>query len=325
MDTIKDRSEGLKMMDNIRFNNFVNSKGYTLPNNFNYSIGMGELVRFKDTSKKKLNTDLWLKNIDNNIFVFGDWKTGDKYNYIDSDNQYNSYDKRAYNNQVLQQQKQKDIEAKKSLAVDLESYYLSLPNADSSHPYLVAKDIPNHEAIKQDDSKLVIPCIGINEPFDGKLQTIQTIANNGFKCFYRGANANASFLMLNKSTNDCFIFVEGFATAMSVLNAVNHLKTTVVKNNQTVELNNDISVVACFNCNNLKPIVSFFYGLYPEAELNIWADNDLNGVGIQKAKEVAAIVPDIYINPPPLTDEQKQQGLSDWNDYITKVRGDILS
>ena len=35
------------MMDSIRFRDFAHSKGYTLPNNFNYSIGMGELIRFK--------------------------------------------------------------------------------------------------------------------------------------------------------------------------------------------------------------------------------------------------------------------------------------
>ncbi len=82
------------MMDSIRFNDFVNSKVYTLPNNFNYSIGIGAINRFKDTNKNQPNTDLWLKNIDNNIFVFCDCKTGDKYNYIDTDNQYNSYEKK---------------------------------------------------------------------------------------------------------------------------------------------------------------------------------------------------------------------------------------
>ena len=60
----------------------------------------------------------------------------------------------------MQQQRKAEVQAKQSLAVDLDSYYLSLPNADSSHPYLVAKGIANHEAIKQDGNKLVIPCIG---------------------------------------------------------------------------------------------------------------------------------------------------------------------
>ena len=99
-------------MDITKFGDFINDIGYSLPNNFNYSIGIGELKRFKDTNKNKDNRDLWLQNIDNNIFVFGDWKTGDKYNYIDSDNQYNSYEKKAHNSQVLQQQKQKEIDTK---------------------------------------------------------------------------------------------------------------------------------------------------------------------------------------------------------------------
>lgn len=46
---------------------------------------------------------------------------------------------------------------KKKLATNLESYYLSLPNAYINHLYLVAKSIFNHEVIKQDNDKLVIP------------------------------------------------------------------------------------------------------------------------------------------------------------------------
>ena len=211
----------------------------------------------------------------------------------------------------MQQQKKAELQSKQELASKLESYYLSLPKAHDSHPYLVAKGIKSHESIKQDKDKLIIPCIGIDEPFRGKLQSIQTILPNGFKQFYKGANAKDSFLILNKSTNDNFIFVEGLATGLSMLQAIERFKA-------------DISIIVCFNCNGLKPIISYFYSLYPEAELNIYADNDLSGVGIQKAKEVAAIIQNVYIYPPPLTDEQKQSGLSDWNDYLTKIRGDIL-
>ncbi|ABK88925.1 DNA primase [Francisella tularensis subsp. novicida] len=298
-------------MNITKFNDFVSDIGYSLPNSFNYSIGLNELVRFKDTNKNKDNKDLWIKNIDNNIFVFGDWKTGEKYTYIDNDNQYNYHEKKQ-TSYKLQQLKKVELQSKQELASKLEDYYKSLPIANDNHPYLVAKGINNHEAIKQDKDKLIIPCIGIDEPFKGKLQSIQTILPNGFKQFYKGANAKDSFLMLNKSNNDCFIFVEGLATGLSILQAVERFKA-------------DISIIVCFNCNGLKPIVSYFYNLYPKAELEIWADNDLSGVGIEKAKEVAAIVPNVNINPPPLTDEQKQSGLSDWNDYLTKVRGDILS
>ena len=303
------------MMDSIKFNDFVNSKGYTLPNNFNYNIGIGELKRFKDTSKNKHNVDLWLKNVDNNIFVFGDWKTGEKYTYIDNDNQYNSYEKKAYNSQVLQQQKKAELQSKQELASKLESYYLYLPKADDTHPYLVAKGIKSHEAIKQDKDKLIIPCIGIDEPFKGKLQSIQTILPNGFKQFYKGANASGSYLPLNEpKTTDYFVFVEGLATGLSILNRLNSISTKGSLFNK--EINNDTCIIVCFNCNNLKSIVTYFHKINFEAELHILVDDDKSGVGIKKAKEVAAIIPNVYINPPPLTDEQKQSGLSDWNDYL---------
>ncbi|QUE31394.1 DNA primase [Francisella philomiragia] len=294
-------------MNITKFNDFVSDIGYSLPNSFNYNIGLDELIRFKDINKNKDNKDLWLKNIDNNIFVFGDWKTGEKYNYIDNDNQYNYHNKKETSYKI-QQQKKAELQSKQELASKLESYYLSLPSADDSHPYLVAKGIKSHEAIKQDNDKLIIPCIGINKPFNGKLQSIQTILPNGFKQFYKGSNASSSFLMLNKSSNEKFIFVEGLATGLSVLRFA-----------KSQRLDHLYSVIICFNCNGLKPIISYFYGLYPEAELEIWADDDLSGVGIQKAKEVANSIPNVYINPPPLTDEEKQNGLSDWNDYIPTI------
>ncbi len=186
-------------------------------------------------------------------------------------------------------------------------------------PYLVAKGIQSHEAIRQDKDKLIIPCIGIDEPFKGKLQSIQTILPNGFKQFYKGANASSSYLPLNKpKTTDCFVFVEGLATGLSILNRLNSISTKGSLYNQ--EVNNDICIIVCFNCNGLKPIISYFYGLYPESEIYIFADNDLSGVGIQKAKDVANSIPNVYINLPPLTDEQKQSGLSDWNDYLESRR-----
>ncbi|WP_265658072.1 DNA primase [Francisella philomiragia] len=305
-------------MNITKFNDFINSIGYPLPNSFNYSIGIGELIRFSDKNKKNNNKDLWIKNIDNNIFVFGDWKTGEKYTYIDNDNQYNYHDKKETSYKI-QQQKKVELQSKQQLASKLESYYISLPIADGNHPYLVAKGIKSHEAIKQDGDKLIIPCIGIDEPFKGKLQSIQTILPDGFKQFYKGANAKDSYLPLNNPKDiDCFVFVEGLATGLSILNRLNSIPTKGSLYNQDV--NNDTCIVVCFNCNGLKPIISYFYGLYPESEFYIFADNDLSGVGIQKSKEVAINIPNVNINPPPLTDEQKQNGLSDWNDYLESRR-----
>lgn len=116
-------------------------------------------------------------------------------------------------------------------------------------------------------------------------------------------------MILNKSSNESFIFVEGFATGMSVLSLVERFKA-------------DTSVVCVFNCNNYIHVVESFYSKYPNAELNIWADKDKSGIGVEKAGVVAAAIPKVYINPPPLTAEQMDKGLSDWNDYLV-TRGDL--
>ncbi len=93
------------MMDSIKFNDFVRDKGYTLPNNFNYNIGINEIYRFKDSNKKSSNLNLRLIRNNENVYTFMDMASDSKYTYIDTDNQYNSYEKKAYNSQVLQQQK----------------------------------------------------------------------------------------------------------------------------------------------------------------------------------------------------------------------------
>ena len=305
-------------MNVTKFDDFIKNIGYSLPSSFNYNMATGGLQRFRDTNKRGANTNLWLKNVDNNIFVLGDWATDEKYNYFDNDNKnYTDQEKKEYGKKLYQQKQENEqaIKDKQVLAVDLKDYYLSLPNADSSHPYLVAKGIKSHEAIKLDKDKLIIPCIGIDEPFKGKLQSIQTILPNGFKQFHKGANASGSYLPLNEpKIIDCFVFVEGLATGLSILNRLNSIPKKGSLFNQ--EVNSDTCIIVCFNCNNLKSIVSYFHKINFEAELHILADNDKSGVGIQKAKEVSNSIPNIYINPPPLTDEQISDGMSDWNDYL---------
>ena len=55
--------------------------------------------------------------------------------------------------------------------------------------------------------------------------------------------------------------------------------------------------------------------------MNIWTDKDKHGIGEKKANEVAAVY-GCYVNPPPLTIEQMDKSLSDWNDYLI-ARGDL--
>ncbi len=181
--------------------------------------------------------------------------------------------------------------------------------ANESHPYLVKKQINNHPLIRLYNDILILPCFGTVEPFSNQIQSLQGIYSNGFKKFYSGSHAKGSCLALNRSSNESFIFVEGFATGMSVLSLIERFKA-------------DISVICVFNCNNYIYVIESFYSKYPNAEFNIWADKDKSGIGEKKAIEVATAIPSITINPPPLTDEQMDKGLSDWNDYLV-TRGDL--
>ncbi|APD50871.1 toprim domain-containing protein [Francisella hispaniensis] len=299
-------------MNITKFNDFINSIGYPLPNSFNYSIGIGELIRFSDKNKKNNNKNLWLKNIDNNIFVFGDWVTGEKYTYIDNDKpkyELQDFAELKKQREAIEKRQIEEINQKKDLATKLTDFYKSLPLANDDHPYLVKKGINNHPLIRLYKDVLIIPCFGTVEPFNNQIQSLQGIYPNGFKKFYKDAHAKGSCLILNKSSNDSFIFVEGFATGMSVLSLVERFKA-------------DISVICVFNCNNYIHVIESFYSRYPNAELNIWADKDKHGIGEKKAIEVAAAIPNIYINPPPLTAEQMDKGLSDWNDYLV-TKGDL--
>lgn len=293
-------------MDNYKLNDFINSLGYRLPSGFDYNIGINKVYRFKDTNKKSNNKNLWITKLDDGVFSFGNWSTGEKHLYRDDETKkYNQEEVRA-NQLRYEQRKLAEYKTKKDLAIKLERYYNSLPYADSLHSYLINKGINTHPLIKQDGHKLIIPCYGTLLPFNCEFQTIQEIYPNGFKKFATGANASGSCLCLNNGDSEHFIFAEGFATCMSIL--------------ELIEARNIKATIVCvFNCNGYKPVVSYFKKRYPQAIFELWADKDKHGIGEQKANDVAAATKAI-VKLPPLTGEQVANGLSDWNDYIS-LRG----
>lgn len=288
-------------MNIIKFNNFIFNIGHILPANFNYNISVGSLVRFADSTKNSKNKNLWVKNIDNNIFVFGNWATSEKYTYIDDENQ--SQEKIDINNIEYEKAKieKENIQIRKSKS--LQTLYNMLPCADDYHPYLIKKNIHNHVHIRQKDNMLVVPLYGIEKEYLGVIQSLQYISRDGSKKFASGAKFKGSWLPLNESSNKSFIFVEGFSTAMSILKEV--LKNKI-----------DVTIIICFNCSNIINIVKFIDYQYSDAELNIYADNDISCAGLNFAKKAQQHISKVKITLPPLTDAQKKVGLSDFNDYL---------
>ena len=286
-------------MNITKFDEFMHSIGYPLPTGFNYTIEVGELKRLANLNKGKNNKNLWIKRISFNGYVVGDWATGESYYYQD-DKECGHHDyKKA--KEKLEQLEFNQNKKYKEIADNLKEYYETLPYIDIKHPYLLKKGI-SYGNVKQDDKNIVIPCYGTESFFIGEIQSIQIISPTGFKQFKKGAKSKGSCFVLNEDSTSRFIFAEGFATACSIL--------------ELIQARNIIATVICvFNCNNFIPVVTRFRTIYPTSTIEIWGDRDKSGIGQAKANEVAELL-SCTVKLPPLTDEQVDSGLSDWNDYV---------
>lgn len=122
-------------MNITKFNQFISQLGYQLPNDFNYSIGINQIVRFKDVNKLKDNKNLWLHRLSLNSYVFGDWSRNEKHIYNDN----REYTKQEYKHYYKAKQKQEYLEYKehRAIANACVNEYSKLADVDPQHPYLV--------------------------------------------------------------------------------------------------------------------------------------------------------------------------------------------
>jgi len=184
------------------------------------------------------------------------------------------------------------------------------------YSYLDRKKVEVYGVREETDGKILVPARDI----DGQLWSVQTINHDGTKRFQK--NARKVGLMhvvdpkgrigekpvksqvLGKGT---IIIAEGYATAASVFEATKQ------------------PTVAAFDAGNLKPVAEAIRAKYPDAKIVIAADNDhkleakpIGNVGVQKATEAARVVGGVAVVPE-LTPEQKEKGLSDWNDLTNNI------
>ena len=291
-------------MNITKFNQFLQHLGYILPNGFNYSIGTNEIVRFKDENKKSNNKNLWLHRVDLNTYVFGDWSANEKHVYRD-DAEYTPRDYKAFKyerERAEQEQQARYVE----LANECEKEYNHQVSVDTAHPliahsYLVKKNIKAYN-IKSNGNALVIPIYGTEYPFIGQIQSLQYILPNGFKQFKKGAKYKGGCFNLNEASTSRFIFAEGYATCCSILSYIE-------------AKNYDATVICAFTCGNLEAVITHFRKIYPNAYFEIWADKDPSGIGQETAKKIAINIAAV-VRIPPLSDEQVNNGLTDFNDFF---------
>jgi putative DNA primase/helicase len=130
------------------------------------------------------------------------------------------------------------------------------------HPYLARKGFPDElgNVWDQDGERvLVVPM-----RMEGRLVGCQLIGKEGGKKFLTGQRTKgASFILDAKGIP---IFVEGYATALSVRAAMKAMKVRY-------------TIHVCFSAGNIKQVASVVPGGV------VVADKDLNGIGEQAARE----------------------------------------
>ena len=146
--------------------------------------------------------------------------------------------------------------------------------ADSSHPYLLTKNVHPY-SLRVEGENLLIPCYRFDdETVSPTISTLQTISPSGEKLFMAGGTKKGSFYEITskESPKDLLILCEGFATGASLFEATG------------------ICTIVCFDAGNLLTAAELIRAKYPYFKLIIAADDDWKknpNTGLVKAKEAA--------------------------------------
>lgn len=157
----------------------------------------------------------------------------------------------------------------------------------AEHPYLTRKKIKPHDARLNQHGALVLPLL--NDRLE--LVNLQFINSDGSKRFLSGGKKKGCFWWIGKPT-DTILIAEGFATAASIYENT-HKQTYIA-----------------FDAGNLGQVARIVHTRHPAAEIIIMADNDISGVGQQKAEAAALAIGGKYLVCPVAG--------ADFNDYITQ-------
>ncbi|WP_261526484.1 toprim domain-containing protein [Burkholderia multivorans] len=131
-----------------------------------------------------------------------------------------------------------------------------------THPYLASKGFPSELGLVDTDGRLVIPMRAADDY--ARVNSVQWINDTGEKKFLPGGAAKGSVFMFGAGREHWF--VEGFATGLSVREALNRLYRRA-------------RVVVCFSAGNLQHVAALFNG-----PRYVVADNDASGTGERVAR-----------------------------------------
>lgn len=177
------------------------------------------------------------------------------------------------------------------------------------HNYFEQKGIENLGLRLDKQGNLLVPAYDLDT---GRIQTLQHISPTGGKWYEKDCPKRGAVYMLppeedkEKETPEIVLMAEGYATGASLHQATG------------------LPVAIAFDAGNLKEAALAIRKKLPNAAITICADNDHkhpsgHNVGVDKAKEAAAAVGGKVLVPE-LTKNEKEKGLTDFND-LHRSRG----
>jgi len=164
-----------------------------------------------------------------------------------------------------------------------------------SRPYLLSRGVASH-SLREYKGKLIIPIMDET----GKLWSLQMIDTNGGKRFLSGGKTGGCFFIVGtkllKEATKVGIG-EGYATCM------------------TIYEQKQIPMIVCFNAGNMLSVSKKLSDALPNKEFIIYADNDENDVGKDKAIAAAQVTNAEVVMP-------EEEGM-DFNDQVA-MTGELI-
>ncbi|ENY7432813.1 DUF5710 domain-containing protein [Escherichia coli] len=184
--------------------------------------------------------------------------------------------------------------------------YKRTAQAGHDHPYLQKKGVQAARGVHIDNRQgLVIPLYNT----DGQIRSIQTIDPEGNKRLAKDAEKAGNFFVVGGSLKDNhpIVLAEGYATAASCAMALRH------------------PVVMTVDSGNLVKVAENLHARYPDSPMLFLGDDDLPkprrpGNPGKEAAEKAARLTRGTAFVPQFTREEREQGLTDFND-LHQARG----
>ncbi|MFV0508311.1 MAG: toprim domain-containing protein [Shewanella algae] len=268
----------------------------------------GVIHRTGTSTKPKSRNGWYLGFVQPPFLVVGDWLTGKQETFKGngSVNSESMEQQRQAFEQLARQRHQRQQEAIK-IVNDLYRRAASV----IGHPYLARKQIGQVKGLRCISGQLLVPLYD----FSGNashLVNVQQIAANGQKRFIAGGKVQGTCfpIGLDGFTGKGKIYIsEGMATAATVYGLTNS------------------PTLAAMNANNLEYVARLIRARWPLVGIIIAADDDYltqqkTGIntGQEKALQAARTVGGM-VSTPPFTQEQREAGLTDWNDYHNAQKG----